>query len=112
MFNQSLKAYDRNNFVFFLSRLFDTEIVNELISKYYIGTSKQWNGATIFWQIGDQLKIRTGKIMLYKSETGKRVKEPYSYFSWVHKEINKPDFTLLQCLFGLHLTKSYCSSRK
>lgn len=105
LFNQSLKAYDRNNFVSFLTRLFDTEIVNGLIAKYYIGTSKKWNGATIFWQIDDQLKIRTGKIMLYNPEIGKRVKEPFNHFSWVHKQIKLNDFNLNQSLFGLHLTK-------
>lgn len=105
LFTQSLKAYDKNNFVSFLNTLFDTEVVNELVARYYIGTSKKWNGATIFWQIDEQMKVRTGKIMLYNPETGKRVKEPYNHFSWVHKEINKPDFSLNQSLFGLHLMK-------
>ncbi len=104
-FVQSLNHYDNNNFYSFLNTLFDTEVVNELIAKYYIGTSKKWNGATIFWQIDNQMKIRTGKMMLYNPDNGKRIKEPYNHFSWVHKEINKPDFSLFQCLFGLHLTK-------
>src|SRR5690554_1378035 len=105
LFTQSLKAYDKNNFVSFLIGLFGTEVTNELVAKYYVGTSKKWNGATIFWQIDEQMKVRTGKIMLYNPETGKRVKEPYNHFSWVHKEINKPDFSLNQSLFGLHLIK-------
>lgn len=105
LFTQSLKAYDKNNFVSFLTGLFGTEVTNELIAKYYIGTSNKWNGANIFWQIDEQMKIRTGKIMLYNPETGKRVKEPYNHFSWVHKNLNKPDFNLNQSLFGLHLMK-------
>lgn len=104
-FVQSLNHYDKNNFVSFLTGLFGTEVTNELVAKYYIGTSKKWNGATIFWQIDNQMKVRTGKIMLYNPDNGKRIKEPYNHFSWVHKEINKPDFNLFQCLFGLHLTK-------
>lgn len=104
-FVQSLNHYDNNNFYSFLNTLFDTEVVNKLIARYYIGTSKKWNGATIFWQIDNQMKIRTGKIMLYNPETGKRVKEPYNHFSWVHKNLNNPDFNLNQSLFGLHLMK-------
>lgn len=105
LFVQSLKAYDKNNFVSFLIKLFGQEVTNELIAKYYIGTSKKWNGATIFWQIDEQMKVRTGKIMLYNPETGKRIKEPYNHFSWVHKNLNNPDFNLNQSLFGLHLIK-------
>jgi hypothetical protein len=105
LFTQSLKAYDKNNFVSFLIGLFGAEVTNELVAKYYIGTSKKWNGATIFWQIDEQMKVRTGKIMLYNPETGKRIKEPYNHFSWVHKNLNKPDFSLNQSLFGLHLMK-------
>ncbi len=105
LFVQSLNHYDKNNFVSFLIRLFGSEVTNELIAKYYIGTSKKWNGSTIFWQIDEKMKIHTGKIMLYNPETGKRVKEPYNHFSWVHKQLTKPNFVLNQSLFGLHLSK-------
>jgi hypothetical protein len=42
----------------------------ELIAQFYIGTSKHWPGATIFWQIDHQGRIRTGKIMLYDPRGG------------------------------------------
>lgn len=41
--------------------------------------------------------------MLYDSTTGHRIKEPRSYVSWVHTELNLQDYNLKQCLFGEHL---------
>jgi hypothetical protein len=74
-----------------------------MVSRYFIATSKHWNGATVFWQIDTQGKIRTGKIMLYSTTTGKRVKEPFNHIYWVHKALKKSEFKLRQCLFGEHL---------
>ena len=41
--------------------------------------------------------------MLYNAETGKRVKEPYNYVTWVHSVLHKGDYNLKQCFFGEHL---------
>lgn len=98
-------AFEKNHFVKFLIDLFGVEVASELVSRYFIGTSKHWNGATVFWQIDINGKVRTGKIMLYSPTTGKRVKEPFSYITWVHKAIKQPEFELKQCLFGEHLLK-------
>jgi hypothetical protein len=103
VFKASLKAHETNHFVKFLIDLFGVEIASELVSRYFIGTSKHWDGATVFWQIDTFGKVRTGKIMLYSPTTGKRVKEPFNHIHWVHKLINKPEFELKQCLFGQHL---------
>jgi len=97
------KAFETNHFVKFLINLFGVEVTNELISQYFIATSKHWNGATVFWQIDTQGKVRTGKIMLYSPNTGKRVKEPFNHISWAHKALKQPEFELRQCLFGSHL---------
>ncbi len=59
--------------------------------------------ATVFWQTDNQNKVRTGKIMLYNSETGKRIKEPYNHVTWVHSILHKGDYNLKQCFFGEHL---------
>lgn len=64
---------------------------------------KKWGGSTVYWQIDWQGNVRTGKIMLYDSTTGHRIKEPRSYVSWVHTELNLQDYNLKQCLFGEHL---------
>lgn len=89
IFKQSLKSYEQNNLIHFLVNLFDDKTTTTLIEKYYIGTSKHWPGATIFWQIDITGKIRTGKIMLYNSETGKRIKKPYNHITWVHSLLIK-----------------------
>lgn len=100
---ESLLNYQQNKLFIYLNSLYGLNKAFEVMQRYYLGTSNLWNGATIFWQIDESLQIRTGKIMLYDEVKGKRVKEPYNHFSWVHKKINKPDFNLKQCLFGLHL---------
>lgn len=101
----SLKNYQSNNLITYLSTIFDTNTIIQLVKKYYIGTSNHWQGSTIFWQIDEVNKIRTGKIMLYNKHTGKRIKEPYNKLYWQHKKINNVDFKLKQTLFGMHLIK-------
>lgn len=85
--------------------------VDRIISKYLIGTSTHWNGATVFWQIDTENLIRGGKIMLYSSKYGKRVKSPFNHITWVHSVLlNKNrinEFHLNQCLFGLHLINQH-----
>jgi hypothetical protein len=103
VFKASLKQYHKNHFVNFLIALFGVEVTNDLISRYSIATSKYWNGATVFWQIDTNGKVRTGKIMLYNPATGKRVKNLELPVYWVHKALKQPEFELKQCLFGEHL---------
>lgn len=99
----SLNQCENNNLIAYLNTLFDTEIVISIIDKYLIGTAKYWNGATVFWQIDIDKNIRTGKLFLYDSKTGKRNKEVNN--TWAHKlgknKLN--DFSLVQCFFGEHL---------
>lgn len=97
--------YENNNFISYLLKLFGIEITEQLISHYYIGTSTHWNGATIFWQVDTEGKIRSGKIMLYNSSDGRRIKKPKNHITWVHAALKIPDFQLEQCLFGEHLVK-------
>lgn len=103
VFKASLKGHEANHFVKFLIDLFGVEVASGLVSRYFIATSKHWNGATVFWQIDTNGKIRTGKIMLYSPTTGNRVKnlEPPVY--WEHKALKQPEFGLRQCFFGEHL---------
>ncbi|WP_460634195.1 DUF6371 domain-containing protein [Larkinella terrae] len=83
--------------------------MNDLISRFYVGTSKHWPGATVFWQIDTTGRIRTGKIMLYDPLTLKRIKQPFNHINWVHSVLKKQsslaEFELCQCLFGLHQLK-------
>jgi hypothetical protein len=103
---QSLRKYSNNNFAKFLFNHFAKEKVENCITKYNVGTSKHWEGATVFWQINQSKKVHTGKIILFDENSGKRVKIPYPHINWVHKKINIEKYNLKQCLFGLHLLKS------
>ncbi len=83
----SLSRYNENNFCRWLCGVFGEQRAFALTDTYKIGTSKNW----------------AGKIMLYNSETGRRVKEPFNHIQWVHKVMKIEPFQLQQCLFGEHL---------
>ena len=103
----SLSHYDSNPLYRYLCCVFGAEETARLFNLYHIGTSAKWGGSTVFWQTDESGKVRTGKIMLYNSSTGRRVKEPQAYVSWAHAELRLPDFNLRQCLFGQHLLPIY-----
>ena len=100
---KTLTKYDINPLVIYLLNNTYKEIeVKQTIDKYKVGTSKEFNGSTVFWQMDHSGNIRTGKIMNYISHTGKRVKDKFS-INWVHSILEIPNYNLKQCLFGLHL---------
>jgi hypothetical protein len=103
IFKASLKNYKSNKLVIFLEKQFGKQRTSQLVETYRIGSSKHWDGATVFWQIDANLQIRSGKIMLYSATTGKRVKKPFNHINWVHSVLKLEDFKLQQCLFGEHL---------
>jgi len=107
IFDKTLKAYDNNNLVKFLIKRLGPDQAKETIQMYYLGTSKHWEGATIFWQIDIKGRVRTGKVMLYDPENGKRIKKPYPHINWIHKIGNYNNYNLKQCLFGEHLLNLY-----
>lgn len=100
-FLQSLKSPSSNNLLFFLQSVMSREALTEIKEKYNIGTFGNWEGITIFWQVDDLGRVRTGKMMLYDKNTGKKTK-----LNWVHSFLKLRDFNLEQCLFGLHLLNS------
>lgn len=72
-------------------------------------------GHTIFWQIDEKGKVRTGKMMLYKKD-GHRNKKARWNFDFVHamlfRDPKKPEYSdskqdLKQTLFGMHLLDKY-----
>jgi Domain of unknown function (DUF6371) len=110
----SINNYESNHFIKYLRGLFGDSLTNKLIEDYFIGTSTHWKGSTVFWQVDTKHKIRAGKIMLYNSDTGKRVKEKrldratneeytYSFTTWQHKILKIENYNLKQCFFGEHL---------
>lgn len=102
----SMQHYEANNLFSFLCLKFGREQTMELMKRYYVGTSRHWQGATVFWQIDSNGKVRTGKIILYNPQTGKRVKQPFCHVTWVHSALHFADFNLRQCFFGEHLLAS------
>ncbi|MGI8542823.1 MAG: DUF6371 domain-containing protein [Aridibacter sp.] len=110
---KTLGNYEQNSFAEFLLNLFPDcfDEVQTALKKYFVGTTK--DGKTIFWQIDKNNRIRTGKIIAYDANTGKRRKDVFP--NWTHAELKKlgllkQDFNLKQCFFGEHLLND--NSRK
>jgi hypothetical protein len=104
---QSMANYDRNNLVLFLEAVFGPTMARAMALKYLIGTSRHWAGATVYWQIDISGKVRTGKIMQYDPESGKRMKDPYHKPNWAHRALKMEGFHLRQCFFGEHLMAEF-----
>lgn len=98
--NKKYRPY--NHFFSYLVSLFGEQIAGAVFDRYFIGTSKHIKGATIFFQVDEQARLRTGKIMGYNPETGKRLKDEANRTTWVHKVLNI-DINFRQCFFGQHL---------
>lgn len=106
----SLRGYELNAFVQFLFDLFpfDPEDVIAAVSEYKIGTGR--NGEAIFWQIDTRQTIRTGKLIAYDQNTGKRRKDRSP--NWIHSTMKHAgrlpnNYELQQCFFGEHLLTEY-----
>lgn len=77
---------------------------------YFVGTSIKGDtkGWTIWWQIDDEMRVRTGKLMAY-SKDGHRDKSLDYSFNFVHSMLakagkwDKEKYEYRACLFGLHL---------
>lgn len=105
LLERSVICDSQNNFIQFLKSIFSHEEVLNAELRYFIGTSKHWNGATVFWQIDPKERVHAGKVLQYDVCTGKRqkTKEGKSLINWMHRILKLENFNLNQCLFGLHL---------
>ena len=81
--------------------------IDAVMEAYRVGHSKQ--GMTIWWQIDDEYRVRTGKMMMYK-EDGHRDRTPNKYtFDWIHSTLERSGlvdlehYQMRQCYFGQHL---------
>ena len=100
----------KSNFIRFLCEFLTEEQMKHIGDNYALGATK--NKEVIFWQIDTKGKVRTGKIMQYNPETGRRIKHESGAIDWVHNKLKKSgtlpeDFNLQQCFFGEHLLKIY-----
>ncbi|MCH4147100.1 MAG: DUF6371 domain-containing protein [Prevotella sp.] len=93
----------QNNLIYYLCGYFTTEELEKACALYYMGSTR--NGSTIYWQIDEALKVRSGKVIAYDGDTGHRIKE--SGVNWAHSIMRLQGFNLVQCLYGQHLLKAY-----
>lgn len=99
-----------SNFILFLKKYFHENEIKNVCEKYLLGATK--TNEVIFWQLDTKGRVRTGKIMQYNPETGKRLKSEIGSINWVHCKLKKKklipeDFILQQCFFGEHLLAIY-----
>jgi Domain of unknown function (DUF6371) len=102
--NSTLANYQNNAFVQFLLDCFPNKFdaIQTVLQDYLVGTWK--DNRTVFWQIDQKYKIRSGKIIAFNQQTCKRAKT----VGWIHYELKRTkhisnDFQLRQCCFGEHL---------
>ena len=70
-------------------------------ARYRLGATK--DGGVIFWQIDNQQRVHTGKIMYYQPDCHR---DKQHHPTWVHclmKDQLPPNYEFHPCLFGLHL---------
>ena len=83
--------------------LTDTQL-RHAADRYRLGCSKE--GGVIFWEIDDQQRVHTGKIMYYQPDCHR---DKQHNPTWVHslmKDKLPANYELQHCLFGLHLLTS------
>ncbi len=66
--NASLGHYQRNRLAVLLSNRFGSRLATDLLSRFQIGTSSRWPGATVFWLIDEQNRARGGQIKLFADD--------------------------------------------
>jgi len=110
----SLHHDEQNNLLTYLLNLplgsIDKQRLLYMKELYLVGTStKGWTqGFTIWWQVDEHRRVRTGKIMAYRPD-GHRDKERTPSFTWTHSlmakagQWNPETHRTDTCLFGQHL---------
>jgi hypothetical protein len=101
LFLQSMHGRKKCNLRKFLEEVFPIFQVRDVFDLYFVGHCDLWEDSTVFWQVDPEYGIRTGKVMHYIKESGKRVKEPFPRINWMHSKTQE-DFNLNQTLFGAH----------
>ena len=92
------RSYEINSFVNALQPIFDNESIENIINRYYLGTTE--DGGVVFWQIDTLGRVRYGKRMYYLPDLHRdKSKNPIG----VHYLIDRKDFRYRQCFFGEHL---------
>ena len=98
----------QSNFVRFLFEIFDhnsnvNPTIIRLCQSYAIGATKAKE--VIFWQIDESGNVRTGKVMQYDPERGKRQNVDWIHSRMIKAKLLPENFNLVQCFFGQHLLR-------
>lgn len=86
------------------------ESIHNILQLYLVGNGKE--GHTVFWQVDEDLNVRTAKMMLYKAD-GHRDKETPHNFDFVHSVLlragvwDDEKYDYKTCFFGQHLIDCY-----
>lgn len=109
---RSVRTDKASHLIEYLSKRIDPLVLEGIIGEYQIGVTKSNN--IIYFQIDSKGRCRTGKVMKYNKETGKRVKDEKtpSRITWIHSLLKQQglipaDWELTQSLFGEHLLTKY-----
>lgn len=106
-YRKTLVRYNENNFALYLQKEFGSSVAKLAIENYSLGTSKRWEGSTIFWLKDQQNRIRTGRIILTDKNSGRITKQIVLNYTWVHYHLKESAFNAVECLFGSHLISKY-----
>lgn len=99
----TLHQYERNNLVQYLCNRLGVAATMQLLQRYRVGTHQHWQGSTVFWYVNRRHQVCSGKVMQYHQHTGRRIKQPYTRITWMHRLLDKQHFVKRPCLFGEHL---------
>ncbi len=64
MVEATMRGYDCNNLFAFVATVIGSDEAARLMEMYRVGTSKHWQGATVFWHISNDGEVRSGKIII------------------------------------------------
>lgn len=101
---------DDSTLELFLMSRYNPDRVLEVAALYQLGAIA--GGATVFWQIDIEGRVRTGKVMAYGTD-GHRIKDSdRDRVNWMHRLLMRDnllpeEFDITQCLFGEHLLRVF-----
>ena len=70
-----------NYFLRYITSRYGLEQSQIIQKRFLIGNSSRWDNCCVFWQVDKELKVRSGKVLLYCPHTGKRQKDKND---WIH----------------------------
>lgn len=108
---RSLDLRLRSQFQAYLCRIInDAHRIVDVAQMYALGYTQ--DEGVIYWQIDEQDRVRSGKIMHYLYNGHRDKAKDGDITNWTHFKLKQSgrlpaDWTLTQCLFGAHLLPRY-----